>query len=509
MKTHARPLSAALALLLSATASLAAAEPPPPAAQPAPPPVASARVTSLDAYLASIGGQAGGLTSDEVARRAAATSFDVQARHAELEAAGAAVDQALVAFFPRLSAVARYQRLSPLDADVLGYLVGPQDQKNPPLGPLQAGTPLAVVPLSFPVLLNQTLIQASLSIPLSDYVLRISQGYAAASRSEKAAGLNEEAQKLKVALDGRVAYYTWVRARLQSFVAGRALAQARQHLVDVQHAFEAGAVSKADVLRVEAQVASAELLVQRAGGLASVSEIGVRTAMHEPAPRAYSLGEDLRSAALPAAPAADADALYDEALSRRLEIRALDQTAFSLREQAKIARASFGPRLDAIGDVTVANPNQRVIPPTDKFIATWSVGVQASWTLNDIAVGAAQAKGAEARRAQVEAQKHALADALRMEVAQAVQAVRDAEVAAGTTARALAASEESYRARRELFLNGRATSVELTDAETELTRAELEVINARVDQRLSAARLAHATGRDVSAAAQQGASASP
>jgi outer membrane protein TolC len=51
--------------------------------------------------------------------------------------------------------------------------------------------------------------------------------------------------------------------------------------------------------------------------------------------------------------------------------------------------------------------------------------------------------------------------------------------------------------RRLLFLNGRATSVELTDAETERSRAQLEVIGARIDHRIAEVRLAHATGNDV------------
>jgi outer membrane protein TolC len=51
--------------------------------------------------------------------------------------------------------------------------------------------------------------------------------------------------------------------------------------------------------------------------------------------------------------------------------------------------------------------------------------------------------------------------------------------------------------RRALFQNGRATSVELTDAETERSRAQLEAISARVDRRIAEARLTHALGRDM------------
>jgi hypothetical protein len=38
------------------------------------------------------------------------------------------------------------------------------------------------------------------------------------------------------------------------------------------------------------------------------------------------------------------------------------------------------------------------------------------------------------------------------------------------------AAEESCRIRRVLFQNGRATSVELTDAEPELTRARMDLL---------------------------------
>jgi outer membrane protein TolC len=51
--------------------------------------------------------------------------------------------------------------------------------------------------------------------------------------------------------------------------------------------------------------------------------------------------------------------------------------------------------------------------------------------------------------------------------------------------------------RRELFRNGRATSVELTDSEVELFRASLEAINARANLRSARASLLHAVGRDI------------
>src|SRR5450432_1125458 len=146
---------------------------------------------SLEARLSSVLGRPGGLTAAAVATRAEASSFDIKAKSEELEAAAAGVDQALVGYFPRLLLTGRYTRLSPVDQPSLGNLIVATGNVVP--GPLpQTGVGLAAVPFSFPVLLNQYLLQASLTLPISDYVLRIPQAYAAASKSQKAAAVRSE-----------------------------------------------------------------------------------------------------------------------------------------------------------------------------------------------------------------------------------------------------------------------------------------------------------------------------
>jgi outer membrane protein TolC len=219
--------------------------------------------------------------------------------------------------------------------------------------------------------------------------------------------------------------------------------------------------------------------------------------MHDASERHYEVGEDLRSELPPMAGLDNLAVLRAEALDHRLEVRALDETAWSLREQAKVARAGYYPRLDVFGDVIYANPNPRIFLPDNTFRATWDVGVQVVWTPNDTLNAHGATADAEARAAQTEMQKEALRDSVKLEVIQAYNAIREAEVAMQTTRRGLASAEEGYRVRRELFQSGRATSVELTDAELELFRASLDAINARANLRSARASLLHAVGRDI------------
>ena len=58
----------------------------------------------------------------------------------------------------------------------------------------------------------------------------------------------------------------------------------------------------------------------------------------------------------------------------------------------------------------------------------------------------------------------------------------------------LTAAEESYRVRFEQLNAGAAVSSDLIDANTDVTRARLQIINASVDLRIADARLRRAVG---------------
>jgi outer membrane protein TolC len=423
----------------------------------------------------------GGLTSDTAATRVRETSNDAAGKAYALKAANAKLQQALTAYYPKLTLTARYTRLSPL----------------PPLAFSSGPTTPGMAPVVIPIPVNSTLFQAALTIPLTDYALRLSQSYAAASRNKRAATLDEQASRLKAALDGRQFYYAWLRAKAQVVVEERALEQSKGHLQDARHSFEVGTASKADVLTVESQLASQELSLERAQNVARLAEDQLRVAMHDVSEKPYAVGEDLNEDLPPLPGLQSLTALRAEALDKRLEIRALDETMWSLREQAKATRASYFPRVDAFGDLIMANPNPRVFTGTQVFTGTWDVGVQLVWTPNETLNAVGASSETEARASQTEMQKAALRDTVKIEVMQAYQALREAEDAVQTTKRALDAAEEGYRVRRELFRNGRATSVELTDSEVQLSRAGLEAVDARANLRFARASLAHAIGRDV------------
>ena len=436
----------------------------------------------------------GGLTADEVARRAVETSPDLESKLREVDAAAAQVDAALVGFFPRLKTQAAYNHLSYVEpAKTAPGVQAP----GAPEGPIASGTQLVNVgATSFPTIRNSTDITTSLTFPVTDILLRVSRDHAAASRSARAARLNALATRLTVQTNAKLTYYGWLRAKLQTEVAARAVVQARQHLEDVRVAFQADKVAKADVLRVESQLADAELTHTKARNLVTYTATQLAIVMHVAPAGEFAVGEDVLQPLGAASAGGSIAALVDEATDNRPEMHALAASAEAQRLQAASARGSGMPQLALVGSTSYSNPSSRTYPQTDTFTSTWALGVQASISPNDIASGILNGKVYDSRAASTEAQRRALRDNLAVEVAQSVQDIDNADAAVESTARGLAAAQEGYRVRRLLFLAGRATSVELTDSESELTRAGQAAADARVDQRVSRERFQHAVGRD-------------
>jgi outer membrane protein TolC len=435
--------------------------------------------------------RAGGITAEQVGERAGVTSWVAKADEESLHGAAARVDEALASFLPRLSRTAKYTRLSNFTPPAIAILTPAQAQA--------VNLPALAQGFSFPLVLDNWLLQASITIPISDYLVRLNQAYTSATRSVEAARWDLIGARSISAANGKAAYYTWLRARGGVIVAVQALNDQKTHLRDARNQFAVGNASKADVLRAETAAASAELALEQARNLADLSEKQVRVAIHIPDETPLLPGEDLEA---PLAPVqGNVQAFTVEALGARPEIKSADANAESNRKEADIARAGRFPNLSAFGDAIYANPNSRYFPPPvpSKWFPTWDLGAQLTWSPNDIWINGASAADYDSRAAVYVANANNVRDNIEVEVTQTLQAVRQADFGIESSTRELASADEAYRVARELFNNGRGTSTTLTDAETDLTRARLDLLNSKADARIARIRLEHALGRDVKA----------
>ncbi len=438
----------------------------------------------------------GGLTADQVGKRAMDTSFAAKQSLETMRAAEARVDAAWAAFLPRLSALAKYTRLSPLSPPSFGTgnLVATNAPANTVIDPTK--DTFYSASLTFPILLDNTLLQATLTVPISDYLLRTNQAYTAATKSADATRFDLGATRAGALTNGKIAYYTWLQARGAVIVAVETLNDQRTHLNDSRNQFTVGNASKADVMRAETAVAQAELTVVTAQNAAELAEVQMKVAMHLPesAP-ALVPGEGLDD--VPPPFQGNMKGLLDEALAGRYELKSIIANAASARQTSTANLAGRYPVISAFGDAIEANPNPRIVPASQAWTPSWDLGIQATWAPNDILTANATAADYQSRAAALDAQIQVTRDNITVEVTQDFEQLKQSEFSLESTKRELASATEAYRVARELFNNGRGTSTTLTDAERDLFTARIDALNAAVNVRLARVRLEHAVARDV------------
>jgi len=455
-----------LALVLSLIAAPAFAQPAPKAAAPSDDMAAFEK--DLDALFVK-----GGLTSDGAASRAGAASPQVRRSLAEVDAAIAQAKLAELQRVPQVGAKASYTHLSNI-TQAFNF----------------AGMSFAI-----PFFQDQYVTEGTVSVPLSDYVYRIPRLVDAAKQAEVVARASKKSAETSAGETARLAYYDWVRAKLQVLVAERQLSQVQATLKQVRALAEVQRLSRADLLRVESQEAEAEHAVDQLRNLAVLREEQLRIAIGARPEEQLAVGEDIRQD-LTAPANGSLDDLVHRAEHKRYEFAVLDAGILAKDKQRAAENAGYYPRVSAFGAADYANPNPRIFPPQDVWKFTWQVGVQATWTLNDALVAQQNEHRLRAETDELRADRENLYRGTRIEVLAAMQAVQIAMHALATTQKGLTAAEEGYRVRKELLNAERATAVELVDAETDLTRARIAALDARVDLRVALAQLTHAVGDD-------------
>lgn len=482
----------------------------PPAGDPAPlGPGAAAAGAPPDRLREALRPVPRGLTPAEVGRLAAGHSPQIAVAEANVASASGQVVQTIVQYVPRVTLTAQYTRLSEVQQGSIGGgggIVGAQNEGLLRTGPCpddpaqtcvvdSAGAPVGAVSFEFPQVLNQYQLNANVNVPITDYFFRAVQSYQASSGAEEALELSLDAARLQAQSDAKLAFYQWIQARGQSAVTAMSVEQAQAQVADAKVGLGAGTLSRADLMRVEAQLAQAQFTDAEARAIELTAEERLRTLTGMPSNRPVGIGIDV-FVPPPVPQTENLDALLAEASRNRLDLASARAQEEARDDAEDVAAAGYLPRIDAFGNATYANPNQRVFPQTEEWRGTWDVGVRATWVLNETFSTIGAARAASAQTAAAKAQRRALEDAIRLEVTAARSDIAKAAPSLEAATRGLAAAEESYRVTKQLFAYGKATAVSLTDAEVALTNARLRMLAAHVNLLSAIERLEHAVGRD-------------
>ncbi len=290
-----------------------------------------------------------------------------------------------------------------------------------------------------------------------------------------------------MALSVRTAYWTVYKAKDLKRLVDDNAALVEAHLKDVRNFFDQGLASQNDVLKVQVQLSSVQVMQLQAAngvtlammaldsliGLPINTEIQILSSVREPAPEPASL-----------------DSLLSRALDRRPEVKTMDFQIKAAEAGVKIANSGRYPQVFLVGNFYVSRPNERIMPIEDKFRNTWDLSLAVSFDVWNWNRAGHQARQARALLAQAENGAAQLKDGVVLEVSQNYFALEQQKMAVKLAADTVSQAEENYRVTGNRFKAGLALNSDLLDAEVALLQAQIGHSQALVDCEVLRARLA-------------------
>ena len=320
--------------------------------------------------------------------------------------------------------------------------------------------------------------------PLDDWTGGISGRYTLFDFGERGANLDAavarraaaeaeaDTTRAEVRWTVQAAFFGLAAAQDLAAVATQNLARTERHLKMAEARRQAGAVSPADVLRLEAEVAAARLQSISAQSQVRVAGGRLNTMMGRVAETPVAITPPT---ATPPPSHEDLGAAVDHALAHRPELQSAAKRVTAAKAGVSGAQAARAAKVRA--DAAYGWNDSAWLPETRE----WQAGVSVELPVFDGGTRRSRISRTRAELAREEANFENRRLQVRQEVWTALTELDRAWAAIAANEASVKASGESLRVTQERYENGAAVVTDLVDTQTALTRAEAGLAAARWD----------------------------
>ena len=402
------------------------------------------------------------LTLDDALQLARTYNRNLEAARARLDQSAADVSQAWGALLPKISAQGKYTH-NYKDVEL-----------NVPIGGF-AGDPI--------VFLKREQLNAGVTAVVP---LVVPSAYPALSAAHKASGARKaEFSVTETTVLFSVAQAFYAAAGADEILVARknAVEVAQETLENAKVLRQGGKATKVEVMRAEvalvrarqAELEAADMQAQAYRALSTL--IGVR--------KPFRVMTDGKTP--PEAPTDNK--LVENALQLRPEFVLYHRSIEAAESSGDAAAWLWAPTLSAFGNLQAYN-----FKGVSRDNYSWAVGVQLDWILYDGGVRDAQNERAGAQRREYAARLDALSDSVEDDVINARRALSTKRSALSSAIRATELSRETLRLVQIQYEGGKATQLDLLQAQDSLVAAEVQVARARFALSLADIQLKRAAG---------------
>jgi outer membrane protein TolC len=402
-------------------------------------------------------------------------SKDLKISSSKLKSSDAKITETASQILPKLSFSANYTRLSEIP-------------------PFEIVTPIAPNPIRlYDIILNNYNFKLSLQQPLFTG-FRLSSLKDAADYNYKANEAEYDEDINKAAFKIYNAFWNLYKAEQIKKIIHENLEQTELHLKDTRNFLKNGLVTLNDLLKLEVQYSNTELMRIDAENNVELSRAAFNKTIGIELNASSTLSVD---EIIPSRNKYDFNKIINEAKENRNDLKSLEYKIQANEENVEAASAGWFPSIYLFGNFYYSRPNQRILPPEDKFNDTWDVGVSLNWDLWNWGHTSSQTTQAEENKFQAEVTLSKLRDAVEIEVYQSYLSNKKSLDKINVIQKSVEQAEENYRITKEKYNSQLATSTDLIDAEVSVLQAKTNLTNALVDYELSRLSLDKAIGRKI------------
>jgi len=314
--------------------------------------------------------------------------------------------------------------------------------------------------------------------------------YQASSIGEDAAHLEETAKYQDVVQEVKIAYFNILRAQRIRDAVRQSVEMLNAHRDVAENYFNVGMIPKNDLLHAEVELANGKQALVRAKNAVELAKSSFNTVLKRKIFAPVEVVDILTYHPL--------NQSFEECLNvaqqARPELKISSLKAAQAGKLVRVAQSDYLPTLSLVGNYSRFGDNPSVSGSDYKDMESWYVMTVASWNFwewgkTKFRVDASKAKENQA----VEAAKE-LNDQITLEIKNAYLILQETESQIVVWQKVIEQAEENFRISEERYKERVATSTEVLDAQTLLTKAKSEYANALGDYNVNYAKLQRAMG---------------
>jgi outer membrane protein TolC len=286
-------------------------------------------------------------------------------------------------------------------------------------------------------------------------------------------------QKTNLEFKARKSFFSLAKALEFKKVTQSSIEQIQAHLNDVNQFYQQGQVTRNEVLTVEVKLSQAELLLAQAEKNIEFARLALALLLDLELTQKINISYD---------PLAWESAFSGQSplqLDQKPEIIAFRHQMEGLRFRRDALRGSRRPGLGLFGRYVYAKPGLNKV--ANEWMDYWMMGVSLKWNLWDWGRKPAQIQQIQQHLNEMQLGFQQLQHALAADVEQTRLNLADVVQQLKISRKMQKQAEENFRIVSNRFDQGLETNSAFLDAQTELTRCQLQLVQQQIDWQIALA----------------------